>query len=289
MMSFSYSILLTIHTDPMVPNRIPSREGKIMMKKFWGLMITALFLLGSCTSFSKENLDENPDGKAMEQVSELMFDLTPSEGKLYFFTLVTRKQFRDREIAVCREEASRQLSRYFQINGVSYSRTDESVRGTAKKEATGIAFNDDRAQTLVDDLEEEKIIQTEDFTAAVFSYSKAGTFSLPYKPGMKDGHPDWIYSSVKIPGYQTSVGFTGPSRYLARTLQQADKNALATLLEQRNGSMDITQSDWQTEWASSSRSSMVETSAGSIQNAYILSRWMDDNGNFYSLAVCPLP
>ncbi len=259
------------------------------MKKIllMSLLAGALLITG-CRSSQKEP-QEDPETLQMEKISSMMFDLTPREGKLFFFTISTRQQFRDRELELCREEAARQLSRYFQINGVSYTRTDESVRGTAKKEATGIAFNNDRAIALVEDLTLEDQIQTEKLTAAIFSYSGTSTFSLPYQPGYKNKEPDWIFSSVKIPGYQVAVGFTGPSRFLSRTLQQADKNALATLLEQRNGSMDITQSDWQSQTASSSRSRMVETSAGSIGSAYILSRWIDKKGNLYSLAVCPAP
>ena len=255
------------------------------------LVITLLassLLMPGCRS-SQKDPGEDPETLDNEKISSMMFDLTPREGKLFFFTMATRQQYREKELELCREEASRQLSRYFQINGVSYARTDESARGTAKKEATGIAFNNDRAIALLEDIELEDKIQTEKLTAALFSYSKAETFALSYGPGYKDKEPDWIFSSVKIPGYQVAVGFTGPSRFLSRTLQQADKNALATLLEQRNGSMDITQSDWQSQAASSSRSRMIETSAGSISNAYVLSRWIDKKGNFYSLAVCPSP
>ena len=233
------------------------------MKKVLSILIlSGIFLFPACRTSQDESINQNE--KQMAEISSIMFDLTPEGKKLFFFTITARQHIRDKELKICREEASRQLSRYFQINGVSYSRTNESAGGTAKKEATGIAFNNDRAISLVEDLELEEQIQTEDLTAALFSYSKTASFSLPYKPALKEDEPDWIYSSVKIPGYQVAVGFTGPSRFLSRTLQQADKNALATLLEQRNGSMDITQSDWQTQTASSSRTSMVETAAGSI-------------------------
>ena len=260
-----------------------------ILPKYILILLLLLILLSSCRTTDSEKGETNTNDDAIEQVSAMMYDLSPREGHLYFFTIISRQQYRDKEETLCREEAARQVSRYYQINGVSYSRTDESVRGTAKKEATGIAFNDDQAKRLEGELELVNQLQTNAYTAALYSYPQPSPIQIPYAPGRTEETPEWVNGSVRISGFQTAVGFTGPQRFLAKTLQQADKNALATLLEQRTGSLDISQADWQSQRASSSRSSMTETAAGSIRQAYILSRWIDGKGNFYALAVCPLP
>ena len=247
-----------------------------------------IFSVLSCETVKKEGAEiPSVETPRKDDIAPLMFDLSPREGKLYFFALVTREQYRDNEIESCRAEAARQLSRYFQINGVSYSKTSESVNGLSLMEATGIAFNDDLALNLQDKLKLEKKVKNYEWTAALFSYKAERTFSLPYKPTLLNSRPDWINSSARIPGYQTAVGFTGKKRFLERGIQQADKNALATLLEQRKGSLNITQADWQNEHSSAAASLSVEKSAGSVKQAYILSRWIDPEGNVYSLAVCP--
>ncbi len=249
-----------------------------------------LLLSVSCqTTAKKEPVSPSSAEEQMEEISSLMFDLSPSEGKLFFFTAVTREQYRDREIESCRMEAARQYSRFHQINGATYSKTSENTRGTIVTEASGIAFNDDLAERLAENLELVKEIETEEGTAALFSVSSDRLFKLSYKPAGQHSEPDWISQSIEIPGYQTAVGFTGKKRFLERTLQQADKNALATLLEQRKGQFNATQSDWQSNYGSTGQSSVVEKAAGSIQQAYILSRWIDSKGNFYSLAICPRP
>ena len=140
---------------------------------------------------------------------------------------------------------------------------------------------------MQDKLKLEDELTNYEWTAALFSYETSRTFTLPYQPASLKDTPDWINSSVKIPAYQSAVGFTGKKRFLERGIQQADKNALATLLEQRRGSLNVTQADWQTEYSSSAASLSVEKAAGSITQAYILSRWIDRDGNIYSLAVCP--
>lgn len=257
---------------------------------FRSIAIISVLLMSSCLSGpeKKANYPEEK-GKKISEISSLMFDLTPSDGMLYFFTVITREQYREKEVESCREEAARQLSRYFQINGVTYNRTTQSTQGTNIREASGIAFNDERARALTEEMELILEIQTDEGTAALFSYRKGSVFSLPYKPGKKDGAPDWISNSIRIPGYQTAVGFTGPRRFFERTMKQADKNALATLLEQRKGSLNITQKDWETDFGSAAASQSIEKAAGSVNQAYILSRWIDSKGNFYSLAVCPAP
>ena len=252
--------------------------------------IFIMLLFVSCqTTAEKEPTSPSPAEAQMKEISSLMFDLSPSEGKLFFFTAVTREQYREKEIKSCRMEAARQYSRYHQINGATYSKTSENTRGTVVTEANGIAFNDDLAGRLVENLELEKEIRTEEGTAALFSVSADTRFKLSYKPAGLNSEPDWINQSIEIPGYQTAVGFTGKKRFLERTLQQADKNALATLLEQRKGQFNATQSDWQSNYGTTGQSSVVEKAAGSIQQAYILSRWIDSKGNFYSLAICPRP
>lgn len=261
-----------------------------MIKILFRIMLfLSFFLISSCLTLEEEKKSPENQEMRMSEISSLMFDLSPQNGLLYFFTVVTREQYRDKEIESCREEAARQLSRYFQINGVSYNRTTESTQGTKIKEASSIAFNDDRAKALTEKMELVKTIQTNEGTAALFSYKGETVFSLPYTPVEKDGAPDWINNSIKIPGYQLALGFTGPRRFLERTLKQADKNALATLLEQRKGSLNITQKDWETNYGSIAASQSIEKAAGSLNQAYILSRWIDSRGNFYSLAVCPAP
>ena len=257
---------------------------------FYLKAVLVLLLLVSCQTVNKEEpVSPDPSGEQMEEISALMFDLTPSGGKLFFFTIVTREQYREKEIESCRMEAARQYSRYKQINGATYSKTSENSRGTVVTEASGIAFNEDLAQRLAESLKLVKEIQTNEGTAGLFSVSVDRIFSLSYRPSGLLDEPDWINQPPDIPGYQTAVGFTGKKRFLERTLQQADKNALATLLEQRKGHFNVSQNDWQSNYGSATQSKVVEKAAGSIQQAYILSRWIDSKGNFYSLAVCPRP
>jgi len=253
------------------------------------LIILLLPAILSCRTTDSASSPVPPADQEEADIASMMFDLSPGNGRLYFFTAVTREQYRDKEIESCRDEAARQLSRYIQINGVTYARTSESVRGTIVREAADVAFNNDLAMELREQLEPVREIQTEEGTAALFSYPVREPLSLSYRPSGQNSVPDWVEKAPSIPGFQTAVGFTGPRRFLERTLQQADKNALATLLEQRTGSLNTTQQDWQTNRGSSSAALTTEKAAGSIRQAYILSRWRDRKGNFYSLAVCPLP
>ena len=100
-----------------------------------------LFSFISCSSMGKGPADTAAAGTFYEEeIGPLMFDLTPRDGKLFFFALVTREQYRENEIESCRAEAARQLSRYVQINGVTYSKTRESSKGISVRGSSGNRF-----------------------------------------------------------------------------------------------------------------------------------------------------
>ncbi|MDA3958141.1 hypothetical protein [Oceanispirochaeta sp.] len=278
-------VYLKNHDHPFKQER--KETGRSNMRLLLFLSLFSLFL--SCSSLGGSSYTERLNRSKQDRISSLMADLSPREGKLFFFSAVTREQYRDRELESCRQEAAAQLSRYNAINGVSYVQTENRNNNTKFWEAGDIAYNSDLASSLEESLVLEEKIQTEEGTCALFSYTPDQIPDFIFTASRDiSKQPDWTLQALKLKGFQSAVGFTGPRRYLERTIQQADKNALATLLEQRSGSLETTQRDWQTGRASWSGSIITTRASGTIRQAYIISRWQDKKGNMYSLVLCPL-
>jgi len=271
---------------PEMTERLSTAPG--VPKRREVLILFLLLLIGSCRSSGtsvKESFGE-PEQKA--KIASLMEDLSPRDGNLLFFAAVTRTQHRTRELEECRMEAAAQLSRYFAVKGVTFVQTISMTTGTIVSEAGEIAFNSDRAASLAEKLILMEEIRTREGTCALFSYKPDVLPNYPFTPDRNKNPPSWTRKSLKLRGFQSAVGFTAPKRFLERTIQQADRNALAALLELNTGSISASHNDQQNKRGTRSESFMAEKASGTVREAYIISRWQDEKGNIYSLALCPL-
>jgi len=252
------------------------------------LSVFLFLLLTSCRTSGTPEEKKQDTPAVRERIAFLMSDLSPREGRLLFFAAVTREQYRDRELEKCRREAAAQLSRYKAFNGVNIALTMNRTTGTVTIEGGDIAYNGDLAESLEKDLELVEEIRTEEGTCALFSYKPETLPPFPFKPEWKTSPPEWTRSALKLNGFRSAVGITGPGRFLSRTIQQSDRNALTALLEETSGTLTTLQKDKQNETGSRSESDVTVRATGTLRNAYIISRWQDEKGNMYSLVLSPI-
>jgi len=270
-------------TASIIPT-VPNRKSSFIL---FSLLILMILLSASCRS-GGEGTERETKTAEEERITALMADLSPKDGKLLFFAAVTRQQHRERELEECRREAAAQLSRYHAFNGVNFTLTMNRTNSTMSVEGGEIAYNSDLADSLMKDLVLEEEIRTEEGTCALFSFKPDDLPLFPFKPEWKTSPPEWTQNALKLKGFRSAVGITGPGRFLARTIQQADRNALTALLEESTGTVSTVQKDNRNSRGSSSESDVTVRASGTVRNAYIISRWQDEKGNMYSLVLRPL-
>ena len=219
----------------------------------------------------------------------LLWDTSPDNGTLLFFSFIPRRAYREEEIKQAVSEAARQAAMLYSVGVDAKFAVKSNNKDLGYLEAIDVQYD----RGLAEDLEAKiKIRQHYRDNEGTFILAELdginfrGSFSVT--PG-KENEPDWLYNMPGIPGYLVSIGAVQRSRYKIDSIRRADEQALANLAKQVSVVVKAKRTDLESEGSGSAFSETnYEVTSTFVRGFYVLSRWSTDNGSiYYTLAVCP--
>ena len=283
---------------------------KLISGKLLTIFVLFTFLLISCASIP-QNQKSIPmeDGGTPDTVERYMepiivngvidftdptysflWDTSPDDGTLLFFSFIPRRAYREEEIKLAVSEAARQASM------LSSSKVDAKFAVKSNNKDLGYleAINVQYDRGLALDFETKiKIRQHYRDNEGTFILAELDGISFKEKFSVihgKENEPDWLYNLPQIPGYLVSIGTVQRSRYKIDSIRKADEQALANLAKQISVIVKAKRTDLEKEGSGTAFSETnYEVTSAFVRGFYVLGRWSTDNGNvYYTLAVCPV-
>ena len=219
-----------------------------------------------------------------------LWDTSPDNGTLLFFSFIPRRAYREEEIKLAVSEAARQASMLYSVGVDAKFAVKSDNKDLGFLEAIDVQYDRGLAADLEAKIRIRQHYRDNEGTfilAELDGINFKGSFSVI--PG-KENEPDWLYNVPEIPGYLVSLGSLQRSRYKIDSLRKADEQALANLAKQVSVAVKTKRTDLESEGSGSAFSETnYEVTSAFVRGFYVLGRWSTDNGSiYYTLAVCPV-
>jgi hypothetical protein len=222
------------------------------------------------------------------QFSEL-WNSSPKNGVPRFFATVPRMADRDNEYERCMDMAAVQLSRFHWTRVIAKFATKTEGRDFGHIEDVEVRFDVEAASALREKLVPVAYYRDREASYMVLEYHEVRFNPINVKSELKNNLPLWVLDVPEIPGYITGLGAVGRYRYVAESIYQADKMALASIARQKAIEVKAKQENYEDSRGSTRyRDVNLELTDTVLQGAYIIARWRSlDGNNYYSLAIYP--
>lgn len=281
------------------------------------IVSTFILLFGACASTSVTTADgsgmDSSGGSATEAASEegaieripttvvegvIDFSLpqytdiwnsTPVNGVPRFFAVVPRMANRDDEYDQCLNMAAIQASRFQASRVLARFATKTSGRNFGSLEEVEVTYDTEAAARLRERLSPVAFYQDREASYMIAEFDGPRLGAMPIDNTLKDGLPVWITMRPEIPGYITGMGMVKRYRYVAESIFQADKMALANIARARQIAVKSKQDNYAgSDGGALGREIQLEVTDTVLKGAYIVARWRSlDGENYYSLAAYP--
>ncbi len=213
---------------------------------------------------------------------------TPVEGVPVFVGVSPRRRDRDAELQAAREHAALQASRFFHLRGEAVFYTQRVGRRSGYVKSVSIDDDAMLAERLAAELELFDFRREENGSIGRFSLPGYRIDPIGFNSRDRLGKPVWLSRIPEIPGYYVGVGSAPRTRLISDSIENADREALFAILAQL--SVDLFSGRLERSVAGrgvSTGSATVARAEGELVGFYVLDRWMDADGTFFTLAVCP--
>lgn len=256
----------------------------------------SILLFYSCTSTSQQPETEMPETvhvpPAAKDSPQWLWDSRPGNGELVFVAAGPRMGNRDDEIYSALENAAVQAGTFAGFWGASQDLVLSDVQGTSFNTRTHAYYNGPAADEALQKMDADKIWRNGEATWVRFILTDGPSIPpVNWTPDYIGGSPSWIHKIPEIPGWRVSVGMGGYQSSLLKTIKKADASALAAMLDLLHGAnRSITQSveaGSETWHYSNSNQSTYDRGFGDVYGFLVIARWLDEEGNGWSLAICP--
>lgn len=260
------------------------------------ICILLLFLLSSCSTVSSawNNIVSKFSSDKYARTQDLTLASQPYN---VFMTICPPMSTPEKAVAFAFEDVARHIAMMNQLY-VFTGRVEETAgRSVVVATDYSYSYDDSMLSDIISKLELVKNVSGEDnqnFVTIKYSDLPSTdrcnflglTVTTPVK---KNEKPSWVTTPPHVDGYYTGVGVVLPRRYVSDTFFEADMAAAQSIVQQVKTTLQsYTKAD---EFTSTNRSSYVakggtmELSEGYLSDFYIVDRWIDADGNGYSLAV----
>lgn len=219
-----------------------------------------------------------------------LWNTSPVDGKPRFFATVPRMADREAEYDRCLDMAAVQVSRFVSTRVVAKFATLTQGRDFGHLEDVDVSFDVDAAASFRDSLDPVAYVRDREASYVVFEFSGFSLKGVSVKSGLHNGLPVWVTAVPEIPGYITGLGAVGRYRYVAESIYQADRMAMAGIARQMAIDVKEKQENYEDSKGSTAhRSVNLEVSDIELKGAYIIARWRSlDENNYYALAIYPV-
>jgi hypothetical protein len=196
---------------------------------------------------------------------------------------------RDNEYERCMDMAAVQLSRFHWTRVIAKFATKTEGRDFGHIEDVEVRFDVEAASALREKLVPVAYYRDREASYMVLEYHEVRFNPINVKSELKNNLPLWVLDVPEIPGYITGLGAVGRYRYVAESIYQADKMALASIARQKAIEVKAKQENYEDSRGSTRyRDVNLELTDTVLQGAYIIARWRSlDGNNYYSLAIYP--
>jgi hypothetical protein len=216
----------------------------------------------------------------------------PVDGNLVFIAAGARKGNRDEEAYSALENAAVQAGVFAGFWGASQDLVVSDVHGTDSNTRTHAYYNGPAADEALQKMDADKIWRNDEATWVRFILTPDQSIpQISWNPEYIGGEPSWIRQAPEIPGWRVSIGMGGGQSSLIKIFKASDASALAAMIDLIHGSnRSITQSveaGSETWYYSSGSHATYDRGFGDVYGFLVIARWLDSDGNGWSLAVCP--
>jgi len=254
----------------------------------------AVMLSASCLTAPPPDEAETrpPKPASLPESPAWMWNLAPEDGTLVFVGVGGRRGNRDEESYAALEDAALQAGVYAGFWGASQDLVVSDAGGTGQEGRTRARYNGPASDAALQAMDAEEIWRTDEATWVRFTLESRDFRAPEWRPRFRDGEPEWIRRTPDIPGYQVSVGLGGERSTLARSLRGADVSALADMIDRFHGAnrtVNTTEKRGGATWSQGGGTSATyDRGFGEVEGFLVIARWVDAQGNAWSLAVSPV-
>jgi hypothetical protein len=290
---------------------------EIVMRSIIGLTLSTFVLfLGACLT-APDSVDEAAGTSSSEQLTTTAVDegedaridtikvegvidfslpeyaniyySTPVDGVPRFFATVPRMADREKEYDHCLNMAAMQASRFLTSKVFARFATKTSGRNFGSLEEVEVTYDKEAAVQLKERITPLSFYQDREASYMIAEFDGPNLGEIVIDNSLKEGLPVWITNPPEIPGYITGMGTVKRFRYVAESIFQADKMALANIARARQIEVKSKQDNYAgSDGSASGKEIQLEVTDTVLKGAYIVARWRSlDGENYYSLAVYP--
>jgi len=255
--------------------------------------LIAGFGLSSCTTGPVEHKAAPPPVPAsLSDSPSWLWDSRPENGRLVFIAAGGRRGNRDDEALAALDDAALQAGVYANFWGASQDFVVSDGGGTDWNTRTRARYDGSAEDSAKVNMDADAIWRTEEATWVRFILDDPRVPVVNWRPVYRGGVPEWIRRTPEIPGYHVTVGIGGERSTLAKTIKGSEVSALAGMVDLLHGASRTVTASRETAGAigntDSAATASYDRGFGEVNGFLIIARWVDDTGNAWSLAVCPV-
>lgn len=218
-----------------------------------------------------------------------LWNSSPLEGHPRFFATVPRMANRDDEYDLCLRMASEQLSRFI-ASRVKARYAEKSAGGNfGQLEEVDVTFDKELGSEYIKELKAIAYYQDREASYLLVEYPAMDLPAVSVDSSLVDGLPVWLTALPDVPDHLSGIGVVKRYRYVAESIFQADKRALASIARQQSIQVQTKQLAYENSSGMAGVKDLkLESTDTLLEGAYIAARWRSEDGStYYSLALYP--